>query len=189
MSLICDLSNVSSGLSFAASVVLKSILGRASDLFGLILRFSFLPTQNAKDTSTTAWSHQNLPGQQSTVNNIRRILLLKPQRRGAEPPRSPTQGLLLVPHWKSSRRKDLKSQKFVMLLVKLPCVKSRRESRKPRMKRRQRKLKWWPKQRQLLRVTCPKALLARVLNLEEAVGRDNFFSVFELPCFYFLFNV
>jgi hypothetical protein len=49
---------------------------------------------------------------------ICRICMLRLSRRGAAPPRSHTPGPLLVLHWKSSRRRELRSQKFVMLLGK-----------------------------------------------------------------------
>jgi hypothetical protein len=44
--------------------------------------------------------------------------MLRLSRRGAAPPRSHTPGPLSVLHWKLSRRRELRSQKFVMLLGK-----------------------------------------------------------------------
>ena len=93
------------GRNFAASAVRRFILGKASDLFVLILRLltvtfsyeisnlkcsygkklhlfyrcSFLPTRNASATSTTAWSLQSLPGQQCTGSNTRRYVILPSQ--------------------------------------------------------------------------------------------------------------
>jgi hypothetical protein len=49
---------------------------------------------------------------------ICRICMRRLSRRDAAPPRSHTPGPLLVLHWKSSRRRELRSQKFVMLLGK-----------------------------------------------------------------------
>lgn len=50
-----------------------------------------------------------------------RILPKKLWRRGVGPPRNLILGPLLVLHWKLFRRKEQRSQKFVMLLEKLLC--------------------------------------------------------------------
>jgi hypothetical protein len=42
--------------------------------------------------------------------------MLKLSRRGIAPPRSHTQGQSLVPLWKLSKRREVRSLKFVMLL-------------------------------------------------------------------------
>jgi hypothetical protein len=50
-----------------------------------------------------------------------RTFMLKLSRRGVAPPRSHTQGQLLVPLWKLSKRREVRSLKFVMLLERLLC--------------------------------------------------------------------
>lgn len=112
-----------------------------------LFRFSSLLTRNARGTSTIAWGPPSLPGPLCTVNSTRRWISwlhlltdlvkgyyclwaclfhrcrtqqLKLWRRGAVPTRSRTQGPLSVPLWKSFRRRDPRSQRSVMLHVKLP---------------------------------------------------------------------
>jgi hypothetical protein len=47
--------------------------------------------------------------------------MLKLSRRGGAPPRSHTHAQLLVPLWKLSKRREVRSLKFVMLLERLLC--------------------------------------------------------------------
>jgi len=69
----------------AAAMILKTELSRdsvvprftqekTSNLFVVIIRFSYLSIPNVRGISTSAWSHQSLPGQQCTRSKTRRTL-------------------------------------------------------------------------------------------------------------------
>lgn len=98
-----------------------------------------------------------------------RTFMLKLSRRGVAPPRSHTHGQLLVLHWKLSKRRGVRNLKSVMQPEKRLSVRSRSASRKPRMRKRQRRQRWQNLRRHSRRVVLPRGVL-KVLRLAAVVG-------------------